>query len=80
MHLIGVHQELGAIVINRQTDMVRHPFVHVQPCRPAECGGHIYSLCPVGHILWMAVHDGSLDLPVVRAIDDATTLLKEVSK
>ena len=50
MHLIWVHQELGAIVIHRQAEVVGHGLVHVQARRPAEGGRHIHTLLPMVHI------------------------------
>ena len=78
MHLVGVHQEPCAIVIDRETKVICHAFVHIQPRRPAECGGHIHPLWPVGHVLCVPVHHRSLVLSEVQAIDGATLSSKEV--
>ena len=51
MHLIGVHQELCPVVIDRERKVVRDPFVHIQPCGPAKGGGQIDAFLPVVHVL-----------------------------
>ena len=50
MHLIGVHQELRAILIHRQAEMVRHRLVIVELHRPAEGRGHVDTLLPMGEV------------------------------
>ena len=48
MHLVGVHQEACAIVIDGEAEMIGDAFVHFEPCRPAEGGCEINALLPVG--------------------------------
>jgi hypothetical protein len=48
--LIGVHEELRAVFIHRQTEMVRYGFVHIEPRRPPKGRGQINTFGPVGNI------------------------------
>ena len=57
MHLVGVHQELRAFGVHRETEMVRDPFVHVEPLGPAKGGGKVHPVLPVFDIL--SVHIGA---------------------
>jgi len=47
MHLVRVHQEPGAIVVNSEREVVGHAFVHVQTRGPAKGGGKVDTLLPV---------------------------------
>ena len=58
MHLVRVHQELRAVVIGRQREMVRHRLMHVEPRGPAESGGEIDALRPVAEIAFRGEGDG----------------------
>ena len=47
MHLVGIHQELAAIVGDRQAEVVGDGFIHAQPFNPAKGGGQIHSLLTI---------------------------------
>ena len=51
MHLVRVHQKPRAGVIDREREVVGHPFVHVEPGCPAECRRQIDPLGPVFHVM-----------------------------
>ena len=50
MHLVGIHQESGAVVVDGQRKMVGHRLVHVEPHRPAEGAGEIDALLVEGQV------------------------------
>jgi len=56
MHLIGVHQELCPVAVDRERKVVCDPFVHIEPCGPAKGCGQIDAFLPIIHVL----HVGSL--------------------
>jgi len=47
VHLIGVHQELRAIIIDRHRKVVCDGFVHLEPGRPAKGGGQLNAGFPM---------------------------------
>lgn len=62
MHLIGVHQEPGAVIIHRKAEMVSDRLVHIQPLGPAKSGGKVHPVLPVVNIRsdLMRFHGGLL--------------------
>ena len=51
MHLVGVHQELRAVIVDRQREVIGDGFVQVEAGCPAEACGEIDPLLPVLHIV-----------------------------
>ena len=51
MCLIGVHQELGSIIIDREAKVVGDPFMHGQPCCPPKSSSQINPFLPEFHIV-----------------------------
>ena len=50
MHLVRVHQEFRAVVVDGEREMVGHRFMHVEPGRPAEGAGEIDALLVEGQV------------------------------
>ncbi len=50
MHLVGVHQELRAVSVDGEREMVGDRLVHIQPRRPAEGTGQIDALLVEGQV------------------------------
>ena len=47
VHLVRVHQEPGAVIIDRKAEMVGNALVHVEPRRPPESGCKINAFLPM---------------------------------
>mmetsp|Transcript_24078 Transcript_24078/g.44489 ORF Transcript_24078/g.44489 Transcript_24078/m.44489 type:complete len:242 (+) Transcript_24078:154-879(+) len=56
MHLVGVHQEFGPVLVDGKGEMVRHCLVHVQAHGPAKGGGKVHAFLPVVHV-WADLSD-----------------------
>jgi hypothetical protein len=63
MHLVGVHQEPRAILVDRQAEVVGDRLVHIKPRGPAKGGGQIDAFLPVVHV-GADVGDGHEGSPV----------------
>ncbi len=50
VHLVGVHQEAGAIVADRHREMVGDAFMQIEPRGPAEGGGEVDAFLHMGHV------------------------------
>jgi hypothetical protein len=50
MHLVGIHQELRAVVVDGQREMIGHRLVHVEPRRPAKGTSEIDALLIEGQV------------------------------
>lgn len=61
MHLVGIHQELRAVLVHRKAEMIGHAFMHVQPFGPAESRGKVHAFRPVVDI-GTQVGDGHFEL------------------
>ena len=86
VHLVGVHQELRAVVIDGERKVVGHRLVHVQPHGPAERGREVHTLLPVvdigtnlcdGH---GALHSVWLSLPAETPSDQLQMLVRQRPK
>jgi len=47
MRLIGVHQKLGAVLVDGHREVIRYPLVKIEPSGPAKGGGKIRSFLAV---------------------------------
>ena len=66
MHLIGIDQELRAILIHREAKMIGNRFVHVQAGRPLKGRRQVGPLSPMFDI--RATHDQSANAGFVRPV------------
>ena len=58
MNLVGVHQELGAIVVDAQREVVRNTLVQALAGGPAECCRQVDALLPEGQIVVVRMQIG----------------------